>query len=482
MRILLVRVAAETRYMTAMYKVVRMEPLSLEYVGAAVKNHHDVKILDMRLEGGWDALRRTIEAFKPDIVGTGGDTCESSACKRVLATAREIDPRILTVVGGIHATTIPSDYLHPAIDLVVVNEGVFAFREIVEAFERGGDFKDIDGIAINSGGVQHRTPDRPLSDLDTLPFPQRSLTADVRGKYGFSLWGKHLALMRYTQGCVGRCDFCPSWAQTGKRYLRRSVDSMLAEMKGIREPYIYFVCEESLLDTKLSLALADAIRREGINKHFGMPLRADTIVKKPDVIEAWVRAGLEDCIVGFEQAEDDHLQDREKTTSVKDNVAAMRILKANGVNCTGSMFFRPDFTKEQFDRLVDHTLELEVDCPQYFILTPIPGTKLFDKARDQLVEHNFDLWDFNHAVMPTTLPLVQFYEEYMMAYRTHLSPSATELYQKKFSSMTPEELEEEMQGLLGFREVFGTLHADHEEYAGPPAPAREEAFSAPAVR
>ena len=69
--------------------------------------------------------------------------------------------------------------------------------------------------------------------------------------------------MRFTQGCVGRCDFCPSWMQTSKRYLRRSVESMIAEMKTIDEPYIYFVCEESLLDTRLSLELAGAIRLTG---------------------------------------------------------------------------------------------------------------------------------------------------------------------------------------------------------------------------
>ena len=91
MRILLVRVAADTRYMSVMYKVVRMEPLSLEYLGAAVRAHHDVKIFDMRIEGGEDALRRTIAAFAPDIVGTGGDTCESSACKRVLSLAKAHD-------------------------------------------------------------------------------------------------------------------------------------------------------------------------------------------------------------------------------------------------------------------------------------------------------------------------------------------------------------------------------------------------------
>lgn len=467
MRILLVRVAADTRYLSAMYKVVRMEPLSLEYLGAAVRPHHDVKLFDMRVEGGWERLRRTIEEWDPQVVGTGGDTCESSACKRVLALAKAHDRRILTVVGGIHATTLPEDYLHPDIDVVCINEGVFAFREVVERFERGVGFEDVPGLALNRDGRQHRTAPRALAELDTLPFPDRTLTADVRNKYGFSLWGKHLALMRYTQGCVGRCDFCPSWSQTGGRYLRRTVDSMLAELRTIVEPYVYFVCEESLLDTKLSLALAEAIRKEGLGKRFGMPLRADTIVKKPQVIEAWAAAGLEDTIVGIEQAEDDQLKDRDKTTSVKDNIEALRILKANHVSCTGSMFFRPDFTQQQFDRLVAHTVELEVDCPQYFVLTPIPGTKLFDKSRESLVEHDFDLWDFNHVVLPTRMPLTKFYDAYMTAYATHLHPFVVRFYQRKLAQMTAEEIDEEMDGLLGFREVFGTLHEDHREYAGP---------------
>jgi hopanoid C-3 methylase len=469
MRILLVRVAADTHYMQAMYKVVRMEPLSLEYLGAAVQADHDVKLFDMRVQGGWAGLRRVLETFKPQVVGTGGDTCESSACKRVLSLAKELDPECLTVVGGIHATSLPEDYLHPDIDLVVINEGVFAFREIVTAFERGTSFHDIPGLGVNQEGAQHRTPKRPLSDLNRLPFPERRLTADVRSQYGFSLWGKHLALMRYTQGCVGRCDFCPSWTQTDGRYLRRSVDSMLAELETIREPYIYFVCEESLLDTPLSLALAKAIQEQGLHKHFGMPLRADTIAAKPQVIEAWAAAGLTDTIVGIEQANDDHLQDREKTTTVKDDREALRILKANHVDCTGSMFFRPDFSKEQFAELVAFTLELGIDCPQYFILTPIPGTRLYDKVRGELVEHDFDLWDFNHAVTPTRLPLQQFYEEYMYAYQTHLTPGVVEFYKRKLAAMSPQEVNAEMDGLMGFREVFGTLHVDHKEYAGPKA-------------
>ncbi|MBI5489985.1 MAG: hypothetical protein HY905_21805, partial [Deltaproteobacteria bacterium] len=183
--------------------------------------------------------------------------------------------------------------------------------------------------------------------------------------------------------------------------------------------------------------------------------------------EAWAAAGLTDTIIGIEQASDELLGDRDKTTTVKDNIEALRILKANHVNCTGSMFFRPDFGQEQFDQLIEHTVKIEVDCPQYFILTPIPGTKLFDKSREQLVEHDFDLWDFNHAVLPTKLPLVKFYENYMLAYQTHMHPFAVEFYKRKLAQMTPQEIDEEMDGLLGFREVFGTLHEDHREYRGP---------------
>jgi radical SAM superfamily enzyme YgiQ (UPF0313 family) len=467
MRILLVRVAADTRYMRAMYGVVRMEPLSLEYLGAAVGADHDTKILDMRLEGGWEGLRKTIEAFGPDVVGTGGDTCEANACKKVLSIAKEIAPDVLTVVGGIHATTLPADFHHPHIDLVCINEGVFAFREIVQCRERGHDFRSISGIAINEGPQLHVTPSRPISDLDRLPMPDRTLTGDVRDRYGFTLWGDRLALMRYTQGCVGRCDFCPSWMQTGKRYLRRSVESMVEEMRTIDEPYIYFVCEESLLDTRLSLELAKAIGEERIGKRFGMPLRADTIVNKPHVIEAWADVGLTDTIVGIEQASDDLLEDRGKTTTVQHNVEALRILKENDVACTGSMFFRPDFTKDQFEQLVDHTVKLEIDCPQYFVLTPIPGTLLYERSKDRIVEHDFDLWDFNHVVMPTSLPLEEFYEQYMLAYSTHLQPFVVEFYRNKLSGMTPEQVDGAMKGLTGFREVFGSLHEDHVEYEGP---------------
>ena len=71
--------------------------------------------------------------------------------------------------------------------------------------------------------------------------------------------------------------------------------------------------------------------------------------------------------------------------------------------------------------------------------------------------------------MPTTLPLTRFYEEYMTAYQTHLRPFAVQFYQRKLAKMTSQEIDDEMDGLLGFREVFATLHEDHEEYSGPAA-------------
>jgi radical SAM superfamily enzyme YgiQ (UPF0313 family) len=456
MKILLVRPAADTRYMSASYQVLRLEPLSLEYLAASVKGDHDVRLLDLRLSGE-EELRRVIQSFQPQLIGTGGDSCEARACKRVLSVAKQLDPQILTVVGGIHATTLPQDFHHPAVDLVCVNEGVFAFREIVERLERGGGFGGVHGIAINASGAQRRTPERPLSELDQLPFPDRSVTAAYRRHYGFSPLSRQAALMRFTQGCVGRCEGCPSWAQTGKRYLRRSVAGAVEELKGVAEPYVYFACEESLLDSNLGLALAEEVIEQGLHKRFAMPMMADTIVEKPEVIEVWAEAGLQDAVVTLEP------KDGRKGPWARwaEAEEALKILKANGISCIGSLVVRPDFTLDDFNGLVETTRRLEIDFPRFYVQTPVPGTELYRRSRPLLVEHDFDLWDGRHAVTPTRLPLPVFYDELKHAYRTHREAPVMAFYRQKLGPLTAAEMDEEIDALRTLYRVVGTLHEDH---------------------
>ena len=104
------------------------EPLALEYVAAGVNRDHDVRILDLRLEKD---LQGALKEFSPDVVGITAYTVHVNTVRHLFEEIKAWNPQVLTVVGGHHATVMPEDFLSPFIDLIVIGEGVFAFKEIV---------------------------------------------------------------------------------------------------------------------------------------------------------------------------------------------------------------------------------------------------------------------------------------------------------------------------------------------------------------
>jgi radical SAM superfamily enzyme YgiQ (UPF0313 family) len=193
------------------------EPLALEYVAAGVAANHDVRILDLRLT---KTLEDTLRSFRPDVVGITAYTVHVNVVRRLFATIKAVNPEILTVVGGHHATVAPGDFVSPFIDLIVTGEGVFAFREIVERFEKRAQFGGIPGVSIPTDNGLARTEPCALDSLDAFPFPARSLTVPYRPHY-FSEWMRPLASVRTSKGCPYRCNFCALWKLTGGCYLRR---------------------------------------------------------------------------------------------------------------------------------------------------------------------------------------------------------------------------------------------------------------------
>ncbi len=116
------------------------EPLALEYIAAGVMDNHDVRILDLRLERD---LKNVLEEFKPDVVGITAYTVEVNTTKMLLREIKSWNPEVFTIAGGHHATVVPEDFLEPFIDLVVMGEGVFVFREVVRRLEKGEGFEGI---------------------------------------------------------------------------------------------------------------------------------------------------------------------------------------------------------------------------------------------------------------------------------------------------------------------------------------------------
>jgi radical SAM superfamily enzyme YgiQ (UPF0313 family) len=430
------------------------EPLALEYVAAGVAADHEVQILDMRLGGN---LQDTLERYRPDIVGITAYTVHVNVVRKLCHQIKTWNSQVLTVVGGHHATLMPEDFRSPFIDLVVIGEGVLPFREIVEHFETGKDFHGIAGIAFPTGHGMARTEPRPMPELDALPFPDRTPTAACRPHY-YSEWMKPLASMRTSKGCPYRCSFCALWKLTGGRYLRRKPEKIVEELATIGEPFVFFADDESLVDAPRMRTLAELIRDAGIKKRYFLYGRSDTIARNPGLLALWRSIGLERVFVGFEFFREEDLTFIHKGSTATDNEAAARILTDLGIEVYASFIVRPDFMKEDFAAFGPYCRKLGLRFASFAVLTPLPGTDLYEEVRDQLITRNYDFFDFIHTLLPTALPLEQFYEEYYGLYQRAIP------LHKQLSLLAKLPLKEIPSALARSRRVLKRLRSAYLDY------------------
>jgi len=254
------------------------------------------------------------------------------------------------------------------------------------------------------------------TDLDALPFPRRDLTAHYRNSY-FSEWMRPLASVRTSKGCLFRCKFCALWKLTKGRYLPRRPECIVEELGTIEEKCVFFADDESLLDTKRMGVLADLIQKAGIKKRYFLYGRSDTVAKHPSLIEQWKKVGLERVFVGLEFMRDADLKLLRKGSTAENNKTAVKVLKSLGIDIYPTFIVRPEFDRSDFADLRRYCLDLDLNFIGFPVLTPLPGTDLFNEVKDKPVTSNYDYFDFFHTLLPTTLPMKDFYKELTTLYR-----------------------------------------------------------------
>ncbi len=389
------------------------EPLALEYLAAGVAGDHDVRILDMRLDTDLDSILRD---YQPDVVGITSYTVHVNTVKRLFQQIKTFNADIVSVVGGHHATVMPQDFCTPYIDVIVKGEGVVSFREVILELEKKTDPSGIPGaVRTENGPIVINKRDQE-TDLDSLPFPRRDLTAHYRNSY-FSEWMRPLASIRTSKGCLFRCRFCALWKLTGGRYITRKPECIIEELSTIEEKFVFFADDESFLDTKRMGVLADLIQRAGIKKRYFLYGRSDTVAKHPDLIEQWKKVGLERVFVGLEFMRDADLKSIRKGSTAENNKAAVKVLKSLGVDIYPTFIVRPEFDRSDFADLRKYCLDLGLNFIGFPVLTPLPGTDLYNDVRDKLITSNYDYFDFFHTLLPTTLPMKDFYKELTTLYK-----------------------------------------------------------------
>ncbi|HEX8153313.1 MAG TPA: hypothetical protein VF698_09320, partial [Thermoanaerobaculia bacterium] len=143
----------------------------------------------------------------------------------------------------------------------------------------------------------------------------------------------------------------------------------------------------------------------------------DIIVKFPHLVEMWKDCGDLAIFLGLESVTDEGLAAVNKKNKACNNVKAIEILKDLGVGFTPNFIVDPGWDRDDFQRLREWVEQMGAYNSGFSILTPLPGTDLWDTAKAQVNTKQWEMFDIVHTVLPTKLPLDEFYAEYSGLWR-----------------------------------------------------------------
>jgi len=394
----------------------KIEPLNLELLGATIKGRHEVRLVDMEVAP--QDLSRILVDYKPDIVGVTSEVVHVETAKQALAVVRLSAPYCLTVVGGHHPTVWPGDFLDPLIDLIVQGEGTESFAEICDARASGAtSFTHIAGLMIRDGDHLVPTAPRPLPlTLDHQPMPDRSLTRRYRSRY-YYLWEKNVAAVRSSVGCSFPCVFCSPRIYSNGGFIARSPELLVEEISGLKEDFIYLCDDHAFHNPERMRRLGEMLLSAGIKKRYFTYARVDSIVENRELFALWARVGLQLVMSGLESLDYEALKRTGKRVEEGQGVEALDILRDVGIGMSAGFLVEDNFTKKDFARIDTFVKQHPaIILTEYTPLTPLPGTVLYRKVKDDILLEDRQFYDLQHFLMPTGTPTKKLYRLMRNAY------------------------------------------------------------------
>jgi anaerobic magnesium-protoporphyrin IX monomethyl ester cyclase len=383
----------------------RFIPLGVAYLaGFLEKEGHDVRVYDELPHS--KPLKDILEEFKPEIVGI---SCMTATYEKARSLAKEVknyNNRLPVIFGGIHPTSLPEEVLKDDfVDFVVVGEGELTLAELLKKLERERDFSKIGGLAYKKDGkIFLNEKVKPIIDLDSIPMPARHLF-DM--KYYTERWNwprghwLRTANMMSSRGCPYACIFCASKVMFGRSFRANSVKRTVDEVEHLVKDYgfecVSFSDDTFAIDKQRAIEIAKEIRRRNLRVLSRFQLRANTC--EEDLLAELKRAGCIQVDIGVESGSDRVLKIMEKGITTEQIKKAFAALKKYGIKSSATFIIgTPGETREDIEMSRKLAEEINSDYTQFFIMTPYPGTPLWNYAKENNLFLNFQGFNvFRHG-------------------------------------------------------------------------------------
>jgi len=384
----------------------RFIPLGIAYLAAYCEREgYEVRIFD-ELPDINNSLANTLREFKPDMIGISCMTVTYSKACQYAKIVKSVLPSIPIVFGGVHPTVTIEDTLkNDYVDFVVYGEGEETLVELLRKYGDVDNYSGIKGLAFKKNGTIIINQRRSLiNDLDSLPMPARHLfPMDYyvqRWNWPRGYWYR-TANMMSSRGCPHNCSFCSSKSVFERFFRSFSPKKTVDEIEKLVRYYgfecISFSDDTFAVNKRRAIEICKEIKRRKIKAVFRVQLRADT--SDEDLIKEFKSAGCIHIDIGAESGSDKILKAMKKGITAKQIRDAITTIKKYKIH-TGLTFIIgfPEETREDLEATINLAKELQADYTQFFIMTPYPGTDLYNYAKEHnLIPDDVKCEYFRHA-------------------------------------------------------------------------------------
>lgn len=365
-------------------------PSGLCYIAAYLRDKGiEVNIFDSQVQK--ESIRHAVEKFDPDVVGI---TCVTSLVYSTLEVARCLKkefPHKIIVVGGIHPTIRPQDFLQDTnIDYVVVGEGEVTMYELVNAVETGRDAAQIPGVMYKQKGRIIIGPPRDLiQNLDDLPRPAIDLVPLEKYRISPDMrTGTHVGIVFTSRGCPFNCIFCANRILTQGKYRAHSVERVCQEVDELIEKekinQLFVFDDNFAVNRNRAKKICEEFIRRDFHKKITWWAEARVDCVDEELLLLMAKSGCKIISYGLESGVQRLLDFIEKNITLEQVKQTIEITRKAGIDIRASFILGlPTETREESLKTIQFAKQLDIDQVRFAIATPFPGTKLWDIAQEE---------------------------------------------------------------------------------------------------
>jgi len=351
-------------------KVMTLPLMGPIYLATILKKRgHEVKVLNEHLLGR-DVSLADLNA---DVLCLSMLTSTANRGYEIARLFRSQNPQGKVIIGGIHASMLPDDAA-PFADQVVIGEGEKVMVDIIE------------------GKITDKFVRTEHIEMDDYPIPDFRLLENNHRM--------NITPVITSRGCPFDCTFCSVTQMFGKKYRTLSIDNVMKTLKQLRPKKVFFYDDNFAAIKSRTYELVKRIKRSNLDMKWSAQVRTD-VTNDPKLVERMADAGCYNVFVGFESINPATLKRFNKAQGISQIKNAIKVFHDNSIDIHGMFIFgSDDDDRRVFGRTAEFCNEEGIDSAQYAILTPLPGTVVYNdfEKNNRLIHKAWNYYDGLHAV------------------------------------------------------------------------------------